>query len=101
MVETHQLWKARVLKFFTANGFSRFMTRELLCLEQFITCKIGEVIKNPFYSQWTLMDQRLASTLYTIISPSLLSYVLNLNSCTDILATIEKHIQSSNQSRII
>lgn len=41
------------------------------------------------------------SVLYSNISPSILSYVLNLNKCAEIWVTREKILQSSNRTLIL
>ncbi|KAI0525254.1 hypothetical protein KFK09_004647 [Dendrobium nobile] len=53
------------------------------------------------YQIWTLLDQNLAATLYSIISPNILSYVLSLDHCSDIWETIARRLQSSTRSYII
>lgn len=85
-----------MLKLFSGNGYSCFLTGELPCPEKYIVSKGGEVVENPLYSQWVLTDQNLASTIYAIIFPSLISYVLNLNTCVNILVDVEKRLQLTN-----
>lgn len=89
--ETHQLWKAQVMKLFSANGYSGFLTGELSCPNQFSISDSGEEIENP-YEKWLLTDWNMVSALYAMILPSLLPYILNLNSYADIWATIERRL---------
>ncbi|PKU72052.1 Retrovirus-related Pol polyprotein from transposon TNT 1-94 [Dendrobium catenatum] len=59
----------------------------------------GTISTNPLYQSWKLIDQNLASALYATISPSLLPYVLNLESCHAIWTTIQRRLQSTNPSK--
>lgn len=47
------------------------------------------------------MGQNLASALYAIMSPSILPYILTLDTCVEILSTIERWLQSTNMVGII
>ncbi|PKU72184.1 Retrovirus-related Pol polyprotein from transposon TNT 1-94 [Dendrobium catenatum] len=61
----------------------------------------GEVVPNPNYQTWILIDQNLFAALYLVISPTLLPYIINLETCADIWKTIERRLQSSNRSRLL
>ncbi|KAL0922344.1 hypothetical protein M5K25_006322 [Dendrobium thyrsiflorum] len=47
------------------------------------------------------MDMNLIAAVCSMITPTILPYILNLDSCRDIWLTIERLLQASNRSRII
>lgn len=83
ITETHQIWRSHVLKLFVANGYARYLTGKTTCPSK-LTHDIGSISESQLYKQWMLINQNLASTLYAIISPLILPYVLNLDTCLDI-----------------
>ncbi|PKU74510.1 Retrovirus-related Pol polyprotein from transposon TNT 1-94 [Dendrobium catenatum] len=66
-----------------------------------ITDSNGNSKTNPLYSAWLLIDQHLASAIYSTVSAPLLPYILNLSSSHEIWLTIERRLQSSNRSRLL
>ncbi|PKU69917.1 Retrovirus-related Pol polyprotein from transposon TNT 1-94 [Dendrobium catenatum] len=98
--ENHSLWRSQVLKLFRANGFDGFLTGSTPPPPPQITSNSGQIISNPAYNTWILIDQNLAAALYAIISPSILPYVLSVNHCSEIWQTLETRLQSCTRSRI-
>ncbi|KAI0530962.1 hypothetical protein KFK09_000511 [Dendrobium nobile] len=99
--ENHFLWKSQLLKLFTANNFECHLTGSSAQLAKQILNDNGASVLNPLYTTWMLIDQHLASAIYSTVSPSLLPYVLNLNSTHEIWVTLERLIHSSNRSRLL
>lgn len=60
-----------------------------------------EKFYNSKYQEWVLVDQNLAAALCSMLSQVILPYVIHLESTSDIWATIERRLQSSNRSRVI
>ncbi|KAI0515759.1 hypothetical protein KFK09_008426 [Dendrobium nobile] len=92
--DNYPLWRSQVEKIFAANGFQGFLD--------------GSSKKPPQESSsassceaWQLLDQNLVAALFSIITPSILPYVLSLTHCADIWATLTHRLQASNRSRII
>ncbi|PKU84686.1 Retrovirus-related Pol polyprotein from transposon TNT 1-94 [Dendrobium catenatum] len=100
-VDKYLLWKSQVLKLFTANGFEGYLDGSTPKPAKNIVSESRQITPNPQYLTWTLIDQNLAAALYSIISPSLLPYILNLDTCADIWITIERILQSTNRSRLL
>lgn len=92
--ENYPLWKSQISKLFTENGFEGYLDTSTPKPEKKTVDESGNVILNPSFNTWILIDQNLSVALYSMISPSLLSYVLNLE-------TIEWRLQSMNHSRIL
>lgn len=88
------------MKLFFANGYATFLTGEH-CPSRFIIIEGGMTSNNPLHTQWLLIVQNLDSALYASISPFILHYVLNLDSCADIWETIDKQLQSLIRACII
>lgn len=99
--DNYLLWRSQIAKLFTANGFDGFLTGIETKPEKQVRDASGAVILNPKFNLWLLIDQNLAAALYSTISPTLLPYVINLDTCFDIWRTIEKRLQSSNRSKIL
>ncbi|KAI0500179.1 hypothetical protein KFK09_018388 [Dendrobium nobile] len=72
--DNYAIWKVQTLKLFSANGFDGYLTRAQQQPPPF----------NADHRLWKLVDQNLASALYSTISPSILSYILNLSSTQEI-----------------
>lgn len=73
---------------------------ETKCPTKFISYEGSVDILNPDFKKWNMIDQNLASTLYSTISTSILLYVLNLHTCAEIWSTIEKRLLSTNRARL-
>ncbi|KAL0908526.1 hypothetical protein M5K25_023022 [Dendrobium thyrsiflorum] len=99
--ENHLLWRSQILKVFAANGFEGFLTGSIPSPPRFLFSVSGLPSPNPAFAQWTLIDQNLTAALYSIISPSLLPYILNLTTCAEVWQTLDKRLQSSNRSRLL
>ncbi|PKU80139.1 Retrovirus-related Pol polyprotein from transposon TNT 1-94 [Dendrobium catenatum] len=96
--DIYPMWRSQVFKIFKANGFEGFLDGSSRCPSPTESSSSS----NNFTSQsWNLIDQNLAAALYSIISPSLLPYVLNLEHCCEIWETLDHRLQSSSRSRTI
>lgn len=98
--ETHQIWRSQILKLFRANGFEGFLTGTTVCPPKLIISTENEQHENPDYLRWIMVDQNLSSALFSTISPSILPYVLELNTCAEIWEVITRRLQASNRARI-
>ncbi|KAI0524565.1 hypothetical protein KFK09_003942 [Dendrobium nobile] len=56
---------------------------------------------NADYMLWKLINQNLISALYSTISPSILPYILNMQSAQEIWRMLETKLQPTNHSRVI
>ncbi|KAI0504725.1 hypothetical protein KFK09_015678 [Dendrobium nobile] len=99
--ENHLIWKSQLLKLFTANNFDGYLNGTTVPSEKHVTDSNGNSKTNPLYSAWLLIDQHLASAIYSTVFASLLPYILNLSSSHEIWLTIERRQQSSNRSRLL
>ncbi|KAI0520642.1 hypothetical protein KFK09_008120 [Dendrobium nobile] len=99
--DNHLIWKSQLLKLFTANNFDGYLMGVVLKPQKHMLSANSSVVMNPLYTSWLLVDQHLASALYSTISPSLLPYVLNLETTHDIWLAIERRLQSTNRSRLL
>ncbi|KAI0492109.1 hypothetical protein KFK09_026374 [Dendrobium nobile] len=78
--DNHLIWKSQLLKLFTANNYEGYLTGDIAKPPKQLLSSDGSVTVNPLYSTWMLIDQHLASAIYSTISASLLPYILNLES---------------------
>ncbi|KAL0926331.1 hypothetical protein M5K25_002549 [Dendrobium thyrsiflorum] len=95
-IKHRQKLHLQVFKLFSTNGFEGYL--------------IGRIAKpspstadsNPTdHRLWHLIDQNLVSVLLSTISPSILSYILNLSIAHEIWLTLEQCLQPTNCSRVI
>ncbi|XP_020679496.1 uncharacterized protein LOC110097465 [Dendrobium catenatum] len=98
--ENNPTCRAQVVKVFQANGFSSFLDGSIPAPNKHIVSLSNTHTPNPANNQWDLIDQNITAALYSIISTSLLPYVLNLNNCHEVWTTLDKRLQSTNRSRI-
>ncbi|KAI0519495.1 hypothetical protein KFK09_006944 [Dendrobium nobile] len=99
--DNHLIWKSQLLKLFTANNYEGYLTGDIPKPPKQLLSSDGSVIINPQYSTWMLIDQHLASAIYSTVSASLLPYILNLESTHHIWATLELRLQSTHRSRLL
>ncbi|KAL0912667.1 hypothetical protein M5K25_018656 [Dendrobium thyrsiflorum] len=86
---------------FPANNFEGYLTGSTAKHPKQILSTDKSVITNHLYTTWMLIDQHLASTIYSTVFASLLPYILNLESTHEIWRTLELRLQSTNRSRIL
>ncbi|KAI0531254.1 hypothetical protein KFK09_000807 [Dendrobium nobile] len=89
--DTYQIWRSQVEKIFTANGFKGFLDRTSSC----------PTTSTEERDLWILTDQNLSVALYSVISTSILPYVLSLTHCSEIWQTLANRLQSTTRSRVI
>ncbi|KAL0928192.1 hypothetical protein M5K25_000062 [Dendrobium thyrsiflorum] len=99
--DNYAIWRSRVLKLLRANGFSLFLEATAEPPSRLMQTPDGLTVTNPKYNQWLLIDQNLATTLCSTIAPSILPYVLHLESCSAIWSTVEQRLQATNRSCVI
>ncbi|PKU60881.1 Retrovirus-related Pol polyprotein from transposon TNT 1-94 [Dendrobium catenatum] len=99
--DNHSTWRAQVIKVFQANGFHGFLDGSASAPTKYIIGSDQSSSVNPDFTLWQLIDQNLKAALYSVISPPLLPYVLNLDHTHSVWVTIDKRLQSTNRSRIL
>ncbi|KAI0510858.1 hypothetical protein KFK09_011468 [Dendrobium nobile] len=95
--ENYPLWRSQVFKLFKANSFEGFLDVSCICPSPLAPSSETELS----YQTWNLLDQNIAAALYSVISPSILPYVLSLEHCTEIWETIARCLQSNTRPRTI
>lgn len=76
------------------------MDGSYICPSQYITNTARAKVLNPQHTTWLLIDQNLATALYSVISQTILPYVLSLDHCSEIWATVGKRLQSTTRARV-
>ncbi|PKU85216.1 Retrovirus-related Pol polyprotein from transposon TNT 1-94 [Dendrobium catenatum] len=95
--ENFPIWRSQIFKLFKANGFEGFLDGSCICPHP--SSPISETELS--FQTWNHLDQNLAASLYYVISPTILPYVLSLDHCADIWDTIARRLQSNTRSRTI
>ncbi|KAI0519459.1 hypothetical protein KFK09_006907 [Dendrobium nobile] len=95
------IWKSQLLKFFAANNYEWYITGTSAKPPKQILATDGSVRLNSLFTTWMLIDQHLASAIYSNVSASLLLYILNLDSSHQIWTTLELCLKSTHRSRLL
>ncbi|XP_028547680.1 uncharacterized protein LOC114578566 [Dendrobium catenatum] len=90
--ENFPIWSTQIAKLFKANGFAAF-------LESKSASENADPNLDP--QIWSITDQNLATAMCSTIAPSVLPYVIHLESTHDIWSTLHTRFQSSNRSKVI
>ncbi|PKU77483.1 Retrovirus-related Pol polyprotein from transposon TNT 1-94 [Dendrobium catenatum] len=99
--DNHLIWKSQLLKLFAANNYEGYLTGATEKPAKQILGIDGSVRVNPLFTTWMLIDQHLASAIYSTVSASLLPYILNLESTHEIWTTLELRLKSTHRSRLL
>lgn len=67
-VENYPIWKSQIFKLFKANSFESFLDGSSQCPPKHTTIFDGTLLPNPHYYTWQLIDQNIATALYSISS---------------------------------
>ncbi|KAI0525123.1 hypothetical protein KFK09_004514 [Dendrobium nobile] len=90
--ENYAIWRLQLYQHFSANGYGEHLTGQAICPPESAALE---------HNRWTLIDRNLVSTLLSTISPSILPYVITLNTSHDVWLTLERRLQPTNRSRVI
>ncbi|PKU86353.1 hypothetical protein MA16_Dca002184 [Dendrobium catenatum] len=99
--DNHSTWRAQVIKVFQENGFLGFLDGTATAPAEYLLSSDQSHSVSAYFTLWQLIDQNLTAALYSVISPPLLPYVLNLEHTHYVWVTIDKRLQSMNRSRIL
>ncbi|KAI0520181.1 hypothetical protein KFK09_007652 [Dendrobium nobile] len=99
--ENYSVWRSQIVKITRANGFDTFLDPSFPPPAQTIESSDGTTVRNPAYTNWILTDQNLAAAICATISPSILPFIINLESTSSIWTTLATRFQSTNRSRVI
>ncbi|KAI0523408.1 hypothetical protein KFK09_005803 [Dendrobium nobile] len=99
--DNYPIWKFQILKLLRANGFDKHIDITAPPPPRLLLQADGSQLPNPAHIQWKFVDQNIAAALCSTISPSILPYVLHLDTCSDIWHTLEQRLQASNRSRVL
>lgn len=81
-IENYPHWRSQIGKLFSANGFDEYLNESTTKPLQHSISSNG-IVSNPNYNVRVLIDQNLVVALYSTISTSLLSYILNMDLWSD------------------
>ncbi|KAI0501744.1 hypothetical protein KFK09_016689 [Dendrobium nobile] len=97
--ENYPLWRSQVEKIFCANGFMGFLDGSIKSPDP--SSPTHQTNRESHYQMWSLLDQNIASALLSVISVSILPYVLSLKHCAEIWSTLSHRLQASTRSRTV
>ncbi|PKU85211.1 hypothetical protein MA16_Dca018261 [Dendrobium catenatum] len=95
------MWRSQIFKLFKAKNYEGFLDNSLSAPSRLLIDSSGKSQINPAYARWHLVDQNIAATLSSIVTTSILPYVLHLDTCAEIWSMLERRLQASNRSKVI
>ncbi|PKU74220.1 hypothetical protein MA16_Dca021624 [Dendrobium catenatum] len=90
--DNYAIWRTQILQQFSATGYVAHLTGD-------VSPPLAD--NQPAYTAWKLVDSTLISALFSTISPSILPYVINAYSASDVWLILERRLQSSCRSRVL
>ncbi|PKU70861.1 Retrovirus-related Pol polyprotein from transposon TNT 1-94 [Dendrobium catenatum] len=97
--DNYALWKNQIVKLLRANGFEHFLESSDKASEA--QDASSSLTTASATALWLLTDRNLSAAICSTISPTVLPYVLNLDSTADIWKALETRFQSSNRSKVL
>ncbi|KAI0512200.1 hypothetical protein KFK09_012838 [Dendrobium nobile] len=99
--DNYSLWRSQVLKITCANGFQSFIDPNSHPPPQTVTNQDGSSSPNPLFSKWVLTDQNISAFICSKISPTVLPYLIYLETTSVIWLSLQTRFQSTNRSKVI
>ncbi|PKU69343.1 Retrovirus-related Pol polyprotein from transposon TNT 1-94 [Dendrobium catenatum] len=99
--DNFMIWKSQITKTLRANGFIHFLDPNAASPSPTIRLADGSTSANPSYAQWILTDQNLSASICSTISPSILPYVISLESTAQVWSALETRFQATNHSKVM
>ncbi|KAI0498346.1 hypothetical protein KFK09_021587 [Dendrobium nobile] len=96
--DNYAIWRSQIIKLLRASGFNNFLAPPTSSQEQ-QSHDITQSFNNA--NEWSRTDQNLSAAICSMISPTVLPYVLHLESTAAIWTALETRFQSSNRSKVI
>ncbi|KAI0498170.1 hypothetical protein KFK09_021411 [Dendrobium nobile] len=93
--ENYPLWRHQILKLLRANDFDHFLAPPTFPLDLTDPADVS-LIKN-----WRFIDQNLQTALCSTISPTVLPYILHLDTTHEIWQVLESQFQATSRSKVI
>lgn len=98
--DNYLLWKTQVLNALRANGYIEYVDGTIGAPPLQIRDTSNNLITNPAYLRWQLIDNQLLSCLTASLSPSTLPLVLGLEHACEVWSCLEKRFNSLSRSNI-
>ncbi|XP_020699542.2 uncharacterized protein LOC110111847 [Dendrobium catenatum] len=99
--DNYAIWRSQILKIIRANGFYNFLVPPIVPPESSDQIQEGSSSSTTSTGNRHLTDQTLSAAICATISPSILPYVISLESTAEIWHSLEARFQSSNRSKVI
>ncbi|PKU71951.1 Retrovirus-related Pol polyprotein from transposon TNT 1-94 [Dendrobium catenatum] len=90
--ENYSIWRPQLFQHVSANGYADHLAGLDTCPTEADTEE---------HARWKLIDRNLVSAIYSTVSASILPYVLNLQTASEVWQTLEHRLQPTNRSRVI
>lgn len=94
------LWKTQVENVMVANGFLGFLDGSVACPSIQIRNDSDEMIPNPDFAKWKLVDSQLLSCLTSSLSSTTLPYVLGLHRSSQVWLSLSHRYNSLSRTHV-
>lgn len=98
--DNYLLWKTQVLNALRANGFIEYVKGTIATPPLQIRDASNNLITNPAFLTWTLIDNQLLSCLTATLSSSTLPLVLGLEHASHVWNSLEDRYNSLSRSNL-
>lgn len=98
--ENFLLWKTQVLNALRANGFIEYVRGTIGPPPTQIRDSSNNLVTNPAFLTWTLIDNQLLSCLTATLSSSTFPLVLGLEHASDVWNSLENRFNSLSRSNL-
>lgn len=94
------LWKTQIENVLNANGFLGYIDGSSVCPANQIRNSEGNLVTNPDYAMWKLIDRQILSCLTASLSQSTLPYVLGFDHASQVWESLAKRYNSLSKTHV-
>lgn len=94
------LWRIQVENVMQANGFYEYLEGSVACPSPQIRLDDGNLIPNPAFTLWKLIDTHLLSCLTASLSPTTLPYILGLHHSHEVWESLSNRYNTLSKSNV-
>lgn len=94
------LWRIQVENVMQANGFYEYLEGSVACPSPQIRSDDGNLIPNPAFTLWKLIDTHLLSCLIASLSPTTLPYILGLHHSHEVWESLSNRYNTLSKSNV-
>ncbi|KAI0527400.1 hypothetical protein KFK09_003000 [Dendrobium nobile] len=94
-IDNYPIWRHQILKLLRANDFEQFLAPPPTSGES------SDQTNALFIKNWRITDQNLQAAICSTISPTVLPYIIHLDTTHQIWQVLESQFQATSRSKVI